>query len=121
MVESKNQRQTAEKKPTVLIHTIYGMTFSSDFFKKYWRIIVCVIFISLLHITNRYLCLTRMQTKENLEKQVQVTSTRAMSAKGLYLANTREKSIKAKVDSLHLNLEVSKTPNVILKYSNYEK
>lgn len=114
--ESKNKRQTPEKRPKMLLHTFYGMAFSSEFFKRYWRIVLCVVFVSILHITNRYLCITRIQIVNELESKSKAMNSRALAAKGEYLASTREKSMRQLVDSLNLNLEVSKSPNIVLKY-----
>ncbi|MGN1173176.1 MAG: FtsL-like putative cell division protein [Muribaculaceae bacterium] len=113
---SSNKRQTPEKGKTMLKSTVRGLMFSMEFFAKNWKIFLGVILISLLHITNRYLCVTRMEKIIKCEAEAKSINTRALAAKGEYLSNTREKNIKHLMDSVGLNLSPSEKPNKKLHY-----
>lgn len=121
MEEGKNKRQSVAKESTVLRKTFYGRLLSQEFFKKYWRVLLGVLFLSILYISSRYYCVTRMEIINGLEKTREDISTRALYEKGKYMSNIREKNMQQLVDSLNLNLQVAKNPVYELKYEDYEE
>ena len=121
MEEGKNKRQSVAKESTVLKKTFYGRLLSQEFFKKYWRVLLGVLFLSILYISSRYYCVTRMEIINGLEKTREDISTRALYEKSKYMSNIREKNMQQLVDSLNLNLQVAKNPVYELKYEDYEE
>lgn len=115
----KNSKQApAESSVPVWKRPFNGMILSWNIFRRYWRIALCVVAISVFYITSRYSYITKVATVNRLEVEASATRARCLTAKGRYVERTRESRIILLVDSMNLNLTIPDNPVYKINYKN---
>ena len=105
--DSKKKRTKAG---SVLNSALYGRWISTRFFGKYWAVILAAVVMILVYITNRYQCMTAMETIQHLEKELMVVKTERIRQKSYYMSSIRESAMQQRIDSLNLRLKISDRP-----------
>ena len=67
MAEKEARNAKNKKKDSLLLQALHGRLLSSDFFAKHWLKVLIVIVMILVYITNKYQCMTKMETIKALE------------------------------------------------------
>lgn len=102
------QRQTSAM--SMFGRIFRGQIVSSDFFARYWYVVLIAVCLPMVYITTKYECQTNMEEIRRLEHELEIVKTERIRARSLYMSRTRESSMNQLVDSLHLNLRVQETP-----------
>ena len=111
---------TAKKKnsnDSLLLRALHGRLISTDFFAKHWLKVIIAIVMILIYITNKYQCLTKMETIRALEQELEIVETERVRVRGEYMSLIRESSMQNLVDSLHLGLQVQERPPFKISYT----
>ena len=119
MKESASQSKTAKKKSTVKelpLQVFLGDIISSRFFNRYKFTIMMVVSMLMFYIAIKYECRTRMETIAKLQTELSIVKSESIREQSLYRSRTRESSMKALVDSMHLRLHVQDQPPYTLSY-----
>lgn len=72
--------------------------------------------LALMYISNRYDCITGMETVTELRTRLEVVRTELQTERAAYMTSTREKAMMQMVDSLHLNLTIQEQPPFEITY-----
>ncbi len=88
----------------------YGRVVSSRFFKKYLFQVTFAVGLTLVYISNRYDCVTGMETIAALQSELDIVRTELQSQRSSYMSSTRESAMQALVDTLHLGLGIQERP-----------
>ncbi len=94
----------------------YGRVVSSQFFKKYLFPITFAVGLIMVYISNRYDCVTCMETISALQNELDIVKTELQSERSTYMSSTRESSMQTLVDDLHLGLGIQERPPYKLSY-----
>ena len=94
----------------------YGRVVSSHFFKKYLFSVTLIVSLFLVYISNRYDCVTCMETINALQSELDIAKTELQSQRSTYMSSTRESSMQTLVDDLHLGLGIQPCPPYKLSY-----
>ncbi len=98
-----------------LSRLFHGQVLSIDFFARNWLLVlICLVFV-VTYISNKYNCQRSMEQVKELEQQLEVARTEAIRVRSDYMSKITERSMKARVDSLHLNLTVQEQPPFLIK------
>lgn len=98
----------------------YGRVVSSRFFKRYLFQTTFAVGLILVYISNRYDCVTGMETIAALQTELDVVKTELQSERSSYMSATRESAMQALVDTLHLNLGIQERPPYQLAYKGHD-
>ncbi len=109
---AKNNTETKGKKDndTLLLRALHGRLLSTDFFAKNWLRVLLVVVMILIYITNKYQCLTRMETIRELEQDLEIVETERIRVRSEYMSRIRESAMQQLIDTMHLNLKVQERP-----------
>ena len=88
----------------------HGRVVSSRFFKKYFFQTTFIVCLIMVYISNRYDCVTGMETITALQSELAIVKTELQSERSAYMSSTRESAMHALVDSLHLGLGIQECP-----------
>lgn len=113
MARTSNSKSTAsptKKRDTFMLRALHGRILSTDFFRRYWWIVLGSVVMLMIYITNRYTCQTQMETIRALQKELEVAKTERIRAKSAYMSRIRESSMQHMVDSLGLGLTIQDKP-----------
>ena len=99
----------------------HGRVVSSLFFKKYFVQITFIVCLVMVYISNRYDCVTGMETITALESELAIIKTELQSQRSYYMSSTRESSMQALVDTLHLDLGIQGRPPYQIRYTDERK
>ncbi len=99
----------------------YGRVVSSRFFKKYFFQTTLIVGLVMIYISNRYDCVTGMETITALQSELDIVRTELQNQRSAYMSSTRESAMQALVDTLHLGLGIQERPPYKLSYSNDEQ
>ena len=116
MAEKEARNVKNKKKDSLLLQALHGRLLSSDFFAKHWLKVLIVIVMILVYITNKYQCMTKMETIKALEQELEVVQTERVRVRGEYMSLIRESSMQHLVDSLRLGLHVQERPPFKILY-----
>lgn len=94
----------------------YGRVVSSQFFKKYFFQTTFTVGFIMVYISNRYDCVTGMETIAALQSELAIVKTELQSERSAYMSSTRESSMQALVDTLHLGLGIQERPPYQISY-----
>lgn len=97
--------------------TAHGRVMSSHFFKKHFFATTFIVCMFMVYISNRYDCVTGMETITALNSELAIVKTELQSQKSLYMSSTRESAMQTLVDSLHLDLGIQERPPYELHYA----
>lgn len=98
-----------------------GQVVSSRFFKKNLFAIAFTVGAIMVYISNRYDCVTGMETIAALESELEIVKTELQSQRSGYMSSTRESAMQSLVDTLHLGLGIQERPPYQLNYSKNGK
>ncbi len=93
-----------------LDRTYYGRVISSRFFKRYLFQTTFIVGLILIYISNRYDCVTGMETINALQSELDIVRTELQNQRSSYMSMTRESAMQQLVDTLHLNLGIQQQP-----------
>lgn len=96
----------------------HGRVVSSRFFKKYFFQITFGVCMVMVYISNRYDCVTGMETITALNSELAIVKTELQSERSAFMSSTRESSMQKLVDTLHLGLGIQERPPYQLSYVN---
>lgn len=119
MKKNTTSKKTAKQKNTVKelpIQVFLGDIISSRFFNRYKFTIMTVMAMLMFYIAIKYECRTRMETIAKLQTELSIVKSESIREQSRYRSRTRESSMKALVDSMHLNLHVQDQPPYTLTY-----
>lgn len=109
----KKTKKSAPGQPprdSLMLRALHGRVLSTDFFRRYWWIVLGSAAMLMIYITNRYTCQTQMETIRSLQKELEVAETERVRAKSIYMSRIRESSMQHMVDSLGLGLTIQEQP-----------
>lgn len=99
-----------QPRDTFMLRALHGRVLSTDFFRRYWWIVLGSVVMLMIYITNRYTCQTQMETIRDLQKELEVAKTERVRAKSAYMSRIRESQMQHMVDSLGLGLTIQDKP-----------
>lgn len=83
---------------------------STRFFSRHWGAILAFVLLVMVYITNRYQCITAMETIQALERELQVIKSENVRERSLYMSSTREMAMRKLVKEQGLDLEIRNQP-----------
>ena len=101
-------KQTTVKR--TITRVFRGQVLSIDFFARYWLPVLVILVLVLVNITGKYVCQTRMEQINKLNRELEIVKAEAVRVKSVYMGRTCESSMQQLVDSMHLGLKVSERP-----------
>lgn len=101
---------TKTKKNSWLRRTIHGQIVSSDFFARHWLPVLVIVVIIMVYITSKYICQTRMEQINALNKELEIVKAERVRVRSLYMGRTCESSMQHLVDSVLPGLSVQERP-----------
>ncbi len=118
MAKSRKKKQDKSKdeygftlNPIVLIHRLFQGTFLSlDFFKRYWFYVVFGTLMMLMYISNKYTYQNDKAKLGTMKVMLNNASTDFVYASSRYNSRILESQMKTYVDSMGLDLNLSKEP-----------
>ena len=96
----------------------HGRVVSSRFFKRYFFQTTFVVCFFMVYISNRYDCVTGMETIAALESELAIVKTELQNQRSTYMSSTRESAMQALVDTLHVWLGIQERPPSQISYSD---
>lgn len=99
----------------------HGRVVSSRFFKKYFFQTTFFVCMVMVYISNRYDCVTGMETITALNSELAIVKTELQSERSAFMSSTRESSMQRLVDTLHLGLGIQERPPYQLHYSDEKR
>lgn len=117
MAKTDSNTKQKKNKDSFLLQALHGRLISTDFFAKHWLKVLIAIVMILIYITNKYQCLTKMETIRSLEQELEIVETERVRVRGEYMSLIRESSMQHLVDSLHLGLQVQERPPFKISYT----
>lgn len=109
--ETENKAKSAKKRSGI----VQAQWLSTKFFSRHWGIILAFVLLVLVYITNRYQCITAMETIQSLEKELQIVRSERVRERSEYMSATREAEMQKLVRQSGLNLEIREQPPFILQ------
>lgn len=83
----------------------YGRVVSSRFFKKYFFQTTFFVGLVMIYISNRYDCVTGMETITALQTELDIVKTELQNQRSAYMSSTRESSMQKLVEPLGLGVQ----------------
>jgi hypothetical protein len=125
--KSKNSKSSKEDRgftlnPLVLVQrALQGRMFLTlEFFKRYWFYVVAVTLMMLMYISNKYVYQSDKAKLGTLKVMLNNASTDYVDASSNYNSRILESQMKSYVDSMGINLNISKEPPYKLSAENEE-
>lgn len=98
-----------------------GRVMSSRFFKKYFFQTTFFVCMVMVYISNRYDCVTGMETISALNTELAIAKTELQSERSAFMSSTRESAMQKLVDTLHLGLGIQERPPYQIHYTDESK
>ncbi len=110
--EVEREEETFTLNPIVLIQRLLqGRSFLSlGFFKRYWIYVVAGTVMMLMYISNKYVYQSDKAKLGTMKVMLNNASTDFVDASSRYNSRILESQMKARVDSMGLDLNLSKEP-----------
>ena len=113
---SKSKRKRNRKAQKAVKGVIQGRSFLSwDFFKRNAVYIVAGTIMTLMYISNKYVCQNYMQQVIDLKVELENAKTDCVNASAKYNSMIRESQMTAFVDTMHIDLTAPEQPPYQLK------
>lgn len=93
-----------------LRRTIHGQLVSSDFFARHWLPVLVTVVVIMVYITSKYICQTRMEQINRLNKELEIVKAERVRVRSLYMGRTCESAMQHLVDSVLPGLSVQERP-----------
>ncbi len=87
-----------------------GRVVSISFFERHWLPVLVVLVLIMVNITGKYVCQTRMEQINKLNRELEIVKAESVRVRSLYMGRTCESSMQQLVDSMHLGLSVAERP-----------
>ncbi len=120
----ENAAGTASQKAagvrTWSLQLFLGDLISSTFFSRHKFLIIGLVVLLILYISFQYECKTRMETIDNLNKELAIVRSESIRQQSAYRSKIRESVMQQMVDSMGLGLRVQDRPPFKITYSDYE-
>jgi hypothetical protein len=112
MARSSNptKQKATPKKQSLTERVLYGNVISSEFFSRHWMKIFILVVLVMIYISNKYQCLTSMETIKHLESELEVAKTERIRERSTYMSRIRESAMQELVDSVMPGLTVQEQP-----------
>lgn len=114
MVDKKKKKRSE----SAFSRFIQGRWISTGFFTKNAIILLSVMVFTMIYISNKYECQTKMETIQQLEQELEKIKTESIRERSQYMSNIRESAMQQLIDSLNLGLRVHEQPPFVITYSN---
>lgn len=72
----------------------------------------------MVYISNRYDCVTGMETIAALNTELAIARTELQSERSAFMSSTRESAMQKLVDTLHLGLGIQERPPYQIRYAD---
>jgi hypothetical protein len=102
--------KAAQKKQSIAARVLFGNVISSEFFSRHWMKIFILVVLVMIYISNKYQCLTSMETIKHLESELEVAKTERIRERSTYMSRIRESAMQELVDSVMPGLTVQEQP-----------
>jgi len=112
--------QTAAGVRTWSLQLFLGDLISSTFFSRHKFSIIGMVVLLILYISFQYECKTRMETIDNLNKELAIVRSESIRQQSAYRSRIRESVMQQMVDSMGLGLRVQDRPPFKITYTGYE-
>lgn len=89
---------------------LFGNVITSDFFSRHWIKVLMLVILVMVYISNKYQCMTQMETIDKLSRQLDVVESERIRERSEYMSRIRESSMRELTDSLHPGLAVQEQP-----------
>lgn len=119
MADEKDKNKKASKREGVRTWSLklfLGDLISSEFFNRHKFSIIGMVVLLILYISFQYECKTRMETIDNLNKELAIVRSESIRQKSAYHSKIRESVLTHMADSMHLGLKVQDQPPYKIKY-----
>ena len=109
--------------PIVLVQrALQGRMFLTlEFFKRYWLYVVAATVMMLMYISNKYVYQSDMAKLGNLKTVLNNASTDYVDASSKYNSRILESQMKSYIDSMGIDLNISKEPPYKLSSTENEE
>ncbi len=122
--DTANNRQehssVIERILRIITRTIYGRVLSVQFFKRHWLAVFMGVMLIMIYISNKYSFQTRIEQVNSLRSELGVIRTEFIRERSMYMSAVRERAMRARLDSIGLNLTYQVQPPFRLSYGNEE-
>lgn len=111
--EKKQKKSAPKKKNSVLsfFRRIWlGEIISYEFFLKYWKYVVIIVFVFIIYISSRYEVRTRMDHIIKLKTELANARTEKVKASATYNSLIREQEMRQRLRKANINLQVPDQP-----------
>lgn len=99
-----------EKKRGGAGSVLHGRWLSTNFLSRHWGLILAFVILIMIYITNRYQCITTIETIDSLKTELQVVKSERIRVKSEYMSNIREAAMKERLARLGIKLSVREQP-----------
>lgn len=94
---------------------LHARWLSTSFLTRHWGVILATVVLLLIYMTNRYQCVTEMETIQRLEKELQIVKSERIRAKSDYMSSIREESLLNLLHERGINIVVREQPPYTLE------
>lgn len=119
MTEPSNENNK-EKKRKGGGNLIHGRWLSTNFLSRHWGLILSFVILIMIYITNRYQCITTIETIDALKNELQTVKSERIRVKSEYMSAIREAAMKERLSRLGIRLEVREQPPFRLEIPDSE-
>lgn len=113
---NKKKRKRNRKAQKAVKGVVQGRSFLSwDFFKRNAVYIVAATVMTLMYISNKYVCQNYMKEVIDLKLELENAKTDCVNASAAYNSQIRESQMTAFVDTMHIDLSAPEQPPYHLK------
>ncbi len=104
------EKTKKEKKRRGAGSVIHGRWLSTSFLSRHWGLILSFVILIMIYITNRYQCITTIETIDALKTELQVVKSERIRVKSEYMSAIREAAMKERLSRLGIRLGVREQP-----------
>lgn len=107
---SKQKAAARKESKSVLNRVLWGDVVDITFFYRHMLKFFVLLVLVLIYISNKYQCLTSMETIKRLENELEVAKTERIRERSTYMSRIRESAMQELVDSVMPGLAVQEQP-----------
>lgn len=104
------KKSDKQPNPGLLRRLLHGQLLSSDFFARHWLPVLATVILTMTYITSKYICQTRMEQINKLNKELEIVKAERVRVRSLYMGRTCESSMQHLVDSVIPGLGIKERP-----------
>jgi len=102
--------EKAKNSTKIIKGTLQGRFLSFEFFKRNAVYIIAAVIMTLMYISNKYVCQSSIKEMMDLKIQLANAQTDCVNASARYNSMIRESQMKKLVDTMHINLDAPEQP-----------